>query len=157
MLDLAPALSAGMVLVGSAPGGTASNVIVYLARGDTALSVAMTSVSTLLAPRLTPLLVLWLAGQYLPVDGAGLFTSILQIVLVPVLLDLLPLVSVAGIAAVVAIVVAASVDTLLSVGLLVVLAVVRHNVPGSLLAGHWARRSVATEPSLPAGATGTRP
>lgn len=143
VLDLSPALAAGIILVGAAPGGTASNVMVYLARGDTALSVAMTSVSTLLAPLLTPLLVLWLAGTYLPVDAGGLFQSILQIVLVPVILGValrlvvprlvekilpaLPLISVLGITAVVVAVVAASADTILSVGLLVVLAVILHN------------------------------
>jgi BASS family bile acid:Na+ symporter len=142
-LDLSPALAAGIMLVGSAPGGTASNVMVYLARGDTALSVAMTTVSTLLAPLLTPLLVLWLADEFLPVETGALFVSIVQIVLVPVILGVLlravagrivdrvlpalPLVSVAGITAVVVIVVAASSDTVLSVGLLVVLAVVLHN------------------------------
>ncbi len=148
-LALPPLLVAGMVLVGSAPGGTASNVMVYLSRGDTALSVAMTSVSTVLAPVLTPLLVLLLAGQFLPVDAGGLFFSIVQIVLVPVLLglllrwaaprlvekclDALPLVSVAGITAVVVVVVAASSTTLLSVGFVVVLAVVLHNVLGYAL------------------------
>lgn len=142
-LGLSAALTAGMVLVGSAPGGTASNVMVYLAKGDTALSVAMTSVSTLLAPLLTPLLVLWLAGELLPVDASGLFVSILKIVLVPVILgvvlrllfpafiesvlDALPLVSVAGITAVVVAVVAASAPTLLSIGGVLVLAVVLHN------------------------------
>ncbi len=146
VLGLSAALTAGMVLVGSAPGGTASNVMVYLAKGDTALSVAMTSVSTLLAPILTPLLVLWLAGEYLPVDAGGLFVSILQIVLVPVvlgvvlrllfpkivdrMLDALPLISVAGITAVVVLVVAASAPTLLSIGALIVLAVVLHNSLG---------------------------
>jgi len=142
-LGLSAALTAGMVLVGAAPGGTASNVMVYLAKGDTALSVAMTSVSTLLAPLLTPVLVLWLAGEYLPVDTGGLFVSILQIVLVPVVLgvglrllfpsliarvlDVLPLVSVIGITAVVMAVVAASAETLLSIGVLLVVAVVLHN------------------------------
>ena len=149
VLDLPAAVAAGVVLVGAAPGGTASNVMVYLAKGDTALSVAMTSVSTLLAPLLTPLLVLWLAGEYLPVDAGGLFTSIVQIVLVPVLLGLvlrlvvprlvervlpaLPLVSVVGIAAVVVVVVAGSADTITSVGFVVVLAVVLHNGLGLAL------------------------
>ena len=58
--------------------------MVFLSRGDTALSVAMTSVSTLLAPLLTPVLVLALAGQFLPIDAAALFVSILQIVVAPV-------------------------------------------------------------------------
>lgn len=146
LLDLSPALAAGMVLVGASPGGTASNVMVFLAKGDTALSVAMTTFSTLLAPVLTPLLVLWLAGEFLPVDAGALFVSIVQVVLAPVLLglllrtvvpalvervlDALPLVSVAGIAAVVAIVVAGSADTVLTVGPLLVLAVVLHNGVG---------------------------
>jgi BASS family bile acid:Na+ symporter len=143
VLDLPPTLAAGLILVGAAPGGTASNVMVYLSKGDTALSVAMTSVSTLLAPLLTPLLVLALAGEYLPVDAGALFVSIVQIVLVPVLLGVvlrsvlprvierivpaLPLLSVVAITAVVVTVVAASATTILSVGWLVVLAVVLHN------------------------------
>jgi BASS family bile acid:Na+ symporter len=145
-LDLPAAVAAGVILVGAAPGGTASNVMVFLAKGDTALSVAMTSVSTLLAPLLTPLLVLWLAGEYLPVDAGGLFVSIVQIVVIPVVLGLvlrrvvprtveallpaLPLISVAGITAVVVVVVAASSATILSVGLVVVLAVILHNLLG---------------------------
>jgi BASS family bile acid:Na+ symporter len=145
-LGLPPLLVVGMVLVGSSPGGTASNVIVYLARGDVALSVAMTSVSTLLAPLLTPLLVLGLAGSTLPVAAGDLFVSILQVVLVPVLaglllrvvagrfveriLPVLPLVSVTGIVVVVAGVVGANADAVLSTGLLVALAVVLHNCLG---------------------------
>jgi bile acid:Na+ symporter, BASS family len=162
-LDLPAAVAAGVILVGAAPGGTASNVMVYLAKGDTALSVAMTSVSTLLAPLLTPLLVLWLAGQYLPVDAGGLFVSIVQIVVVPVLLGLvlrmlvpraveailpaLPLVSVAGIAAVVVVVVAASSETILSVGSLVVVAVVLHN-----LLGYGVGYAIATSLRMPTAA-----
>jgi BASS family bile acid:Na+ symporter len=147
--DMDPMLAVGMILVGAAPGGTASNVMVYLSKGDTALSVAMTSVSTLLAPLLTPVLVLWLAGEFLPVDAGGLFVSIIQIVLVPVVvglllrrfaprliakvLDALPLVSVLGITLVVMAVVAGSAGTLLEVGALVVLAVVLHNAFGLAL------------------------
>ena len=149
LLGLSAVLTAGMILVGCSPGGTASNVMVYLARGDTALSVAMTSVSTLLAPVLTPALVLLLVGEDLPVTASDLFVSIVKIVLVPVLLgialrlalprliervvDALPLVSVLGITGVVLAVVAASSSTLLSVGVLVVVAVVLHNVLGLAL------------------------
>ena len=149
LLGLSAVLTAGMILVGAAPGGTASNVMVYLAKGDTPLSVAMTSVSTLLAPVMTPLLVLGLVGESLPVSGWALFRSILQIVLVPVVvglllrlllprvvercLDVLPLVSVLGITAVVLAVVAGSASTLLDVGFLLVLAVVLHNVCGLAL------------------------
>jgi bile acid:Na+ symporter, BASS family len=148
-LDLDPLLAVGMVLVGAAPGGTASNVVVYLARGDVALSVAMTTVSTLLAPLLTPLLVLWLAGSLLPVPAGSLVLSVLQVVLVPVLagllvrrlapravervLPLLPLVSVLGIVVVVAAVVGANRDAVLTAGPLVLLAVVVHNGLGLLL------------------------
>lgn len=140
----------GMILVGAAPGGTASNVIVYLAKGDTALSVTLTSVSTLLAPLLTPALVLWLAGSQLDVTYGALVTSIVQIVLFPVLAGLLvrafaggiveryllpylPLVSVLGIVIVVAGIVAANADAVLSTGILVALAVVLHNGLGLLL------------------------
>ncbi|QBI56641.1 bile acid:sodium symporter family protein [Streptomonospora litoralis] len=157
LLQLPPLLVVGMVLVGAAPGGTASNVIVYLARGDVALSVAMTSISTLLAPFLTPLLVLWLAGSTLPVDAGDLFLSILQVVLIPVLLGivaralfsravqkvlpLLPLVSVVGIMIVVFAVVGANADALLSTGALVIVAVILHNLIGLAL-GYGAGKAV---------------
>ncbi|MFC8597252.1 MULTISPECIES: bile acid:sodium symporter family protein [unclassified Isoptericola] len=140
----------GMILVGAAPGGTASNVVVYLAKGDTALSVTLTSVSTLLAPLLTPALVLWLAGSQLDVTYGALVTSIMQIVLFPVLAGLLvrtfagglverymlpylPLVSVAGIVVIVAGIVAANADAVLGTGILVALAVIVHNGLGLLL------------------------
>ena len=148
-LQLPPELAAGVILVGCAPGGTASNVVTYLAKGDTALSVTMTSVSTLLAPVLTPLLTLWLAGQYLPVDGLGMAVSILQVVLVPVALGLLvrtlapslvtralpalPWVSVVAITLVVVAVVAGSADAIVDAGLLVLAAVVLHNTLGYAL------------------------
>jgi BASS family bile acid:Na+ symporter len=161
-LPLSPELAVGVILVACAPGGTASNVMVYLARGDTALSVAMTSVSTLLAPLLTPLLVLALAGRLLPVQPGALFVSILQIVLVPVLvgfllrrfaarqvercLPALPLVSVAGITAVVVAVVAGSATALLSTGLVILLAVVLHNVLGLAL-GYLVARACGLDES----------
>ncbi|WP_413316820.1 bile acid:sodium symporter family protein [Agrococcus sp. 1P02AA] len=160
--QLPPALLVGIVLVGSAPGGTSSNVMVYLAKGDTALSVAMTTASTLLAPILTPLLVLWLAGSYLPVDAWALFQSIILIVLLPVIggvvlrlllprvvavvLPWLPLVSVTGITLVVLAVVASSAATILSVGLLVALVVILHNGVGYGL-GYLAARSVGLDTS----------
>ncbi|MGM1028691.1 MAG: bile acid:sodium symporter family protein [Actinomycetota bacterium] len=160
--QLPPELLVGVVLVGSAPGGTASNVMVYLAKGDTALSVAMTTASTLLAPVLTPLLVLWLAGSYLPVDAWGLFQTIILIVLLPVIagvvlrmllpkvvraiLPWLPLVSVAGITLVVLAVVAGSAATILSVGLIVALVVILHNGVGYGL-GFLAAKAVGLDES----------
>ncbi|GAA4425436.1 bile acid:sodium symporter family protein [Georgenia halophila] len=146
LLGLDPELAAGVILVGCAPGGTASNVVAFLAKGDTALSVTMTSVSTLLAPLLTPVLALWLAGQYMPVDGVGMAITIVQIVLLPVGLGLavrlllprltvralpvLPWISVTAIAVVVAAVVAGSADRIIEAGLLVLAAVVLHNCLG---------------------------
>ena len=76
----------GFIILGSCPGGTASNVVVYLAGADVALSVTMTATSTLLAVWLTPALILLLGGQLLPVDFSALLRSVLQIVLLPVLL-----------------------------------------------------------------------
>jgi BASS family bile acid:Na+ symporter len=147
--NLPPLLVVGMILVGASPGGTASNVIVYLARGDVALSVAMTSISTMMAPFVTPLLVLGLAGSTLPVSAGDLFLSILQVVLLPVvaglllrtfadrfvvpLLPMMPLVSVTGIVLVVAGVVGANADAVLTTGLLLALAVILHNTLGLFL------------------------
>lgn len=167
LFDFDPLVTAGMILVGCAPGGTSSNVMVYLAKGDTALSVSMTTVSTLLSPILTPLLVLWLVGDDLPVSAGDLFLDIVKIVLIPVvagllirlllprlverILDVLPLVSVAGITAVIMAVVAGSADTIKSVGLLVALAVVLHNCGGLGLGyavGRICRVPIATRRAL---------
>lgn len=89
LLSLPEELALGVILVGCCPGGTASNVICYLAKGDVALSVAMTGVSTLLAPIVTPALVWLLAGESVEVDVAGMFLSIVQVVIVPIVLGLL--------------------------------------------------------------------
>ncbi|MDY5506735.1 MAG: bile acid:sodium symporter family protein, partial [Schaalia hyovaginalis] len=86
---LDPALAVGVILVGCAPGGTASNVVSYLAKGDVALSVAMTSVSTLLSPIVTPLLTKLFADTYMPVDAPAMAKSILMIVVIPVVAGLL--------------------------------------------------------------------
>ena len=82
-------LALGVILVGCCPGGTASNVITYLAKGDLALSVGMTATSTLLAPLLTPLLVLLLAGTMVDVDTVGMLLSILYVVIAPIIVGLL--------------------------------------------------------------------
>ena len=156
-LGLDAALATGVILVGCAPGGTSSNVISYLAKGDVALSVTMTSISTLLAPLMTPLLTRWLAGQYMPVDAGSMAMSIVRMVLVPVVgglvvrvlfaravervLPAMPWVSVLGICYVVLAVVSTSAATILSAGLLVLLVVACHNVLGYLL-GYGAGRLV---------------
>lgn len=149
VFNLHPALAVGVILVGCAPGGTSSNVISYLAKGDVALSVTMTAVSTLLAPIFTPLLTMWLAGQYLPVSGSSMAMSVVKMVLVPVIggiivrmflgrfidrvLPILPWLSVFGIAYVVTAVVSNSADQLLEAGLLVLLVVILHNALGYAL------------------------
>ena len=74
----------GIILVGCCPGGVSSNIMSYLCRGDVAFSVGMTTVSTLLAPVVTPLLVLWLAGEQVEVDAVGMFLNILIVTLIPV-------------------------------------------------------------------------
>ncbi|WP_309131337.1 bile acid:sodium symporter family protein [Brevibacterium sp.] len=143
---LPPEIAIGVILVGCAPGGTASNVVTYLAKGDTALSVSVTTLSTLLAPVLTPLLTLWLAGSYMDVPFWSMFLSICQTVLIPVIIGvlvrllasgfvdrispILPWLASVAIAYIVAIVVAGSAASIASAGLLVLLAVITHNVLG---------------------------
>ncbi|PQQ18710.1 putative sodium/metabolite cotransporter BASS1 chloroplastic [Prunus yedoensis var. nudiflora] len=85
LLNLPSYYAAGLILVGCCPGGTASNIVTYIARGNVALSVLMTAASTLSAVIMTPLLTAKLAGQYVAVDAAGLLFSTLQVVLLPVL------------------------------------------------------------------------
>ncbi|PID24184.1 bile acid:sodium symporter family protein [Sporosarcina sp. P7] len=149
LLKLPPELAAGLVLLGSVPGGTASNVMVYLAKGNLALSVAMTSLSTLLAPLVTPLLLLVLAGQWLPVDALSMFKSIVQVIIIPIVLGLLiqrffpqavaksvsvvPIISVVAILIIVAAVTSANTGNVASSGLIVFIAVFLHNGIGLLL------------------------
>jgi BASS family bile acid:Na+ symporter len=142
-------LALGVVLVGCCPGGTASNVITYLAKGDLALSVGMTGVSTLLAPLLTPLLVLWLAGEYVDVSLLDMFLSIVQVIILPVvagvfirrqfprftsrLTDYLPAFSSVVIAIIVMAVVSANAGRVISTGLVVLTVVVLHNLFGFII------------------------
>jgi BASS family bile acid:Na+ symporter len=146
LFSLDEALALGVVLVGCCPGGTASNVITYLAKGDLALSVGMTGVSTLLAPFLTPLLTWALAGKSVHVDVASMFLSILWVVILPIFIgllvkwiwpkvtekaiDYLPAISSIAIAMIVAIVVSANADKLLAGGLIIILVVMLHNICG---------------------------
>ena len=139
-------LALGVILVGCCPGGTASNVITYLAKGDLALSVGMTATSTLLAPLLTPLMVLLLAGTMVDVDTVGMLLSILYVVIAPIIVGLLcqkflpeltkktvpylPAFSSLMIALVVVIVVSHTADKLLAGGLIVILVVMLHNLLG---------------------------
>ena len=146
LFALDDALALGVVLVGCCPGGTASNVITYLAKGDLALSVGMTGVSTLLAPLLTPLLAWLLAGHRVEVDVLAMLLSILWVVILPIVVglavrrllpgftrritDYLPAFSSLAIALIVAIVVSANASKLMVGGLVIVVVVMLHNLCG---------------------------
>jgi len=162
--QLDEALALGVVLVGCCPGGTASNVITYLAKGDLALSVGMTGVSTLLAPFLTPLLTWMLAGKSVDVDILSMFLSILWVVILPIVVglfvkwlwpkftekatDYLPAFSSIAIALIVAIVISANAEKLLAGGLLIVIVVVLHNVCGLGLGYLIGRMLRLSEPKM---------
>ncbi|MEW4224733.1 bile acid:sodium symporter family protein [Rossellomorea marisflavi] len=149
LLGLSDQLAAGLVLLGSVPGGTASNVMVYLARGNLALSVAMTSLSTLLAPLATPLILLGLAGQWMPVDPLAMFLSIFQVIIVPITLgiivqkllpgivekslEIIPLISVLAIMTIVTAVVSANAPSIRTSGAIIFVAVMLHNLLGLTL------------------------
>ncbi len=148
-LHLPAALLAGLVLVGSSPGGTASNVVCFLARGNVALSVSLTFLSTLLAFLLTPAFTWLLAGKAVPVPFEAMLLDILRIVLAPVLLGaainslfgrrlrrllpFFPLLSVLAIVVIISIIVALNQARLAQVGLVLVGAVLLHNAIGLLL------------------------
>ena len=145
-LKLPPELLVGLVLVGACPGGTASNVVCYLARGDLALSITLTTVSTLAAVALTPALTWLYAGQWVPVPVLDMLESVLRIVFFPVLAGVLlnhfigdrlkgmtdwfPALSVAAILAIIAIIVALNRDNLATMGLMAAVAVIAHNLTG---------------------------
>ncbi|MBR4757493.1 MAG: bile acid:sodium symporter family protein [Bacteroidaceae bacterium] len=149
VFSLPEELALGVILVGCCPGGTASNVITYLAKGDLALSVGMTAVSTLLAPLATPFLVWLLAGTMVDVDTLGMLLSIVYVVIAPIVGGLLcqrylprltrrvvgclPAFSTLMITFVVGIVVSHNADRLLVGGLLVILVVMLHNIGGLAL------------------------
>ncbi|EXB72008.1 MULTISPECIES: bile acid:sodium symporter family protein [unclassified Acinetobacter calcoaceticus/baumannii complex] len=149
LFNLPPEIAVGVILVGCCPGGTASNVITYMAKGNVALSVACTSVSILLAPVLTPAIFYLLASQWLKIDAASMFISILQVVLLPIVVGLIlrtwlkrqvesyiqvmPLVSVIAIVAIVAAIIGGSKAAIFQSGLLILAVVVLHNGLGYLL------------------------
>ncbi len=146
---LSPELTVGVILVGTCPGGTSSNVMTYLSKGDVALSVGITSVSTVLAPVMTPLLTYVYAGQTVDVNMLSMFLSIIQVVILPIVLgfvinhffahfaeravDVLPLVSTLAIVAIVGAVVSVNAARLVSCGFLIFGIVVLHNVLGYVL------------------------
>jgi len=146
LFRLDPALLAGVVLVGTCPGGTSSNVITYLSKGDVTLSVGMTSVNTLLAPFLTPAITYLLLRTTVTVDPMSMFMSIIKVVIVPIalgfiinklfgkftqkLVTVLPSVSVIAICLIVAAVVSHNAEKIMSTGAIVFVVVILHNLLG---------------------------
>ena len=149
VLQLSPEVAVGVILVGSCPGGTASNVMTFLSKGNTALSVTITSITTLLAPILTPAIIYFLASEWLNVSAGDMFLSVVKMVLIPIILGIIvklifknktkavngamPIVSVVAIVAIVAAVVSGSRDKILDTGLLIFAVVILHNSLGLLL------------------------
>ena len=148
VFGLEAGLMAGVILVGTCPGGTSSNVITYLSKGDVALSVCMTSVNTLLAPLLTPAITYLLLRKTVSVDVLAMFLSIIKVVIIPIVLgfvinkiwgkytekisDVLPLISVLAITLIVASVVSHNSERILETGVIVFIVVILHNIFGYL-------------------------
>ena len=148
-------IAAGIVLIGCSPSGLASNVMVYLAKANLALSITLTAISTLLAPFITPLLMELLAGEFIPIDVYKMMLSIVKMVIIPIIAGLvfnrffhgklpwldkvLPKVSMAAIALIIVIIVAAGRDNLIEIGLLLFAAAIIHNASGYFF-GYWGCR-----------------
>ena len=157
VFQLPTELAVGVILVGCCPGGTSSNVMTYLSKGDVALSVGMTACTTVLAPIVTPALVLLLAGQSVDVSYVSMLMSIVQVVLVPIILGfiinaiapkiadvfgkVLPLISVVAISLIIMAVVSANAAKLMTVGALIIVVVMLHNLCGYAL-GYLAGRAL---------------
>lgn len=154
--ELPAELAAGVILVGTCPGGTASNVMTYLAKGDLALSVSMTMSTTILAPIVTPLLTWWLAGSWIEISLSAMMLSIVKVVVAPIVLgviinhlfsdtvkrvvEVLPLVSIVAILLILGGVVAVNADKISQTGAIIMLIVVLHNLCGYSL-GYLAAKS----------------
>ena len=163
IFSLPPELAAGVILVGTCPGGTASNVMTFLAKGDVALSVSMTMTTTILAPIITPLLTWLLAGEWIQISLSEMIFSICQIVVLPIIFGIfinslfselvekvskiLPLISILAIILIVGGVVSVNAQKLLEVGLIIGGVVMLHNLFGyffgfiiaRLLKMNWAK------------------
>ncbi|WP_266367613.1 bile acid:sodium symporter family protein [Tellurirhabdus rosea] len=150
-----PEIAAGVVLIGCSPSGLASNVMCFIAKANVPLSITVTSISTLLAPFVTPALMKLLAGQLIEIDFLKMVVEIMQIIILPVALGLvlnrvfrksavmlnrvMPLISMGGIVLIVGIITAAGRESLLTVGWTLALCVLIHNLCGFLL-GYWSGR-----------------
>lgn len=148
-------VAAGVVLIGSCPGGVASNVMAFIAEANLALSITLTAVATLVSPFVTPFLMQMLAGQFVPIDAFAMMLSILNMIILPIVLglifnhffhgktkkldDIMPVVSMVGIVVILSIMTAGGRDSLLSIGLFLILASIIHNAAGYLF-GYWGGR-----------------
>lgn len=160
-------IALGVILVGSCPGGTASNVITHIANGDVSLSVSMTILSTLLAPIVTPLLVYLLAGKWVEVSILAMFKSVVTVILLPVLLgifakkiipksvekskDIFPLISSLAIILIISGIIGANSEKIRQSGLLVLFIVMIHNalgLAGGLLIGRLMNMDYDKETAL---------
>lgn len=152
LFDFPPEIAAGIILIGSCPGGLASNVMAYLARANVALSITLTSISTLISPFITPLLMNSLAGTFIPIDPYAMMLSIMKMVILPVILGLvvhhlflkrmrlilsiLPKISMSAIIFIIVIITANGRDALLTIGVYLFCAALVHNIVGYIL-GYW--------------------
>lgn len=173
-------VAAGLILIGSCPGGTSSNVLTYIARGNVPLSVTMTAVSTILAPVMTPVMMKLYAGQFVPVEMWPMMVSIVKIIIVPVIVGILinrylpkvatwasrvlPGVAMASICIIIAVTIGLARDDLLVVGLALLFASICHNAIGFVLGYYGAKmvgmnrrdcRTVAIEVGLQNGGMAT--
>jgi BASS family bile acid:Na+ symporter len=155
--DFSPEVAAGIILIGAVPSGLASNVMAYIAKANLALSVTLTTAATLLAPFITPFYMQWLAGQFIPIDTWGMMWSIVQITILPIIagltfnhflhgrtdwLDrLMPKVSMVGIALILMIMTAGGRDSLLEIGVFLIVVALLHNLTGYVL-GYWSCRAL---------------
>ena len=152
---LPPEIAAGIILVGCSPSGLASNVMAYLAKANLALSLTITSITTLIAPFITPVLMKFLAGSMIQIDVVNMMIEISKIIILPIGLGLvfnkltagkaewlkkmMPLLSMAGIAMIIVVITAAGRDSLLTIGPILIVIVLIHNTSGYLL-GYWSAR-----------------
>lgn len=149
LFNLPAELAVGLILLGSCPGGVTSNVMSFIAKGDVALSVSITTVSTIISPIVTPAFILLLGGKWVNIDALSMFLSIVKIVLVPIILGgmcrkfftkfsdesvrILPAMSGMTMVLLVGAIVSVNADKLLSSGLIVIVAGIIHNILGYVL------------------------
>jgi bile acid:Na+ symporter, BASS family len=155
VLTFPPEIAAGIILIGCSPAGMASNVMSYLAKANLALSVTLTTITTLLAPFVTPFLMSLLAGEFIEVDVFKMMWDIIKMVIVPIgaglafnkifrgkakwLHDLMPYLSMGGIALIIVVITAAGRNSLLEIGMMLIVSSLIHNVSGYFL-GYWSGR-----------------